>query len=137
MIDLTPAAERDLEAIYARLDEALEPYLRPCEATGRCCRFARSEHMLFVTGLEAAYMLRGGQPLDPDQLAEGSCPFLRETRCGIRKHRALGCRIYFCDRTGEEERNTLYEDHLRAIRKLEIRHGIAHSYGPVTKAFAE
>lgn len=78
-----------------------------------------------------------GERIDGTQLAEGSCPYLREKLCGIRDHRALGCRIYFCDRTGEEDRNAVYEQYLKEIRRMEAEYGMAHTYMPVTKAFSE
>ncbi len=125
-----------LRELYDELARELDPLRRPCEATGRCCRFAQSEHMLFVTGVERAYMNAAGKSLNEDLLKAGHCPFLDGPLCGIREHRALGCRIFFCDRTFEEERNALYERFLIRIREIEVRFGLSHSYVPVTKAFA-
>jgi len=130
-------AHAELQALYQRLDEALRPFRRVCEASGRCCHFSGGGPMLFVTGLEAAEMRRSGVSLDFAQLAAGACPFLRGKACGIRAHRALGCRLYYCDRTHEEERHALYERFLREIRALETRHGIEPRYAPVTQLFAE
>jgi Fe-S-cluster containining protein len=69
-------------------------------------------------------------------IKDGTCPFLRGKLCGIRDHRALGCRIYYCDRTYEEDRNAVYESHLKEVRAIEARYGIEHSYRPVTEAFS-
>lgn len=128
-------AHQELRALYQRLDAELAPFRRRCDATGRCCNFAATGHMLFVTRLEAAEMARAGAEPDAAQAAAGRCPYLRGTQCGIREHRALGCRIYYCDRTHEEDRNALYERFLKEIRAVEARHGIEANYGPVTKAY--
>ncbi|HYF51294.1 MAG TPA: hypothetical protein VEJ63_17905, partial [Planctomycetota bacterium] len=53
--------------------------------------------------------------------------------CGVREHGALGCRIYYCDRTYEENRNEVYERFLKRVREIETRFGIEHSYRPVTE----
>jgi len=45
----------------------------------------------------------------------------------------LGCRLYFCDRTYEEERNALHEKYLKAVREIETRHSIDYLYAPVTQ----
>jgi Fe-S-cluster containining protein len=126
----------ELRAVYERLAVALEPFRRHCASRGICCRFSSSGHMLYVTGLEAAEMERSGERIDPALIKDGTCPFLRGKLCGIRDHRALGCRIYYCDRTYEEDRNAVYESHLKEVRAIEARYGIEHSYRPVTEAFS-
>ena len=136
-MDVPTAAFDELRAVYREMETALAPYRRVCESSGRCCRFASADHMLFVTGLEAAWMAQADQPRDPAMLAEGSCPYLREGLCSIREHRALGCRIYYCDRDGEEQRNEVYETFLRRIRAIETKFDLPSTYMPVTKAFAE
>jgi hypothetical protein len=125
----------ELRAVYDRLAVALEPYQRHCAARGICCDFAKCGHMLYVTGLEAAEMLRSGVHVDRDLIKQGSCPFLRGKQCGIRDHRAIGCRLYYCDRTYEEERNALCETFLKEVRAIEAKYGIEHTYKPVTEAF--
>ncbi len=121
-----------LHAVYRQLDVEIEPLRRFCDSRGLCCHFASSGHMLFVTGLEAAGMAGSAEAPDAAQAAAGSCPFLRGKLCGIRGQRALGCRIYFCDKTHEEERNALYERFLKEVRDIEARFGLEHSYQPVT-----
>lgn len=124
----------ELRALYAQLARELEPFRRYCDARGYCCNFVASEHMLYVTNLEAAEMAACGEGPDMEQASEGKCPYLRGKLCGAREHRAIGCRIYFCDRTYEEERNALYEKFLKAARDIESRYGIEPNYVPVTKA---
>ncbi len=123
----------ELRALYEQLARELEPFRRYCDARGFCCNFTAAEHMLYVTTLEAAEMAASPERPDMALSAEGKCPYLRGKLCGAREHRAIGCRIYFCDRTYEEERNAVYEKFLKAAREIEARHGIEHSYLPITK----
>ena len=132
-ITRTAEASSALREIYARLDRELEPFRRFCDSRGNCCHFNASGHMLYVTGLEAAEMARSGKPADRSLALAGTCPYLSGTMCGIREHRALGCRIYYCDRTYEEQRNALYERFLKEIREIESKFELEHSYGPVTQ----
>jgi hypothetical protein len=132
------AALVELREIYARLATALEPYRRHCDMRGVCCDFAKCGHMLYVTGLEAAEMIKSGVAPDPALAEDGKCPFLRGNQCGIRDHRAIGCRIYYCDKTYNDERNALCEKYLREAREIEARYGIEHSYMAITNiVFAE
>ena len=120
----------ELRELYARLSAELEPFRRHCDARGVCCNFAAHGHRLYVTSLEAAEMANAGVPADA---ALGSCPFLKGKLCGVREHRALGCRMYFCDTTYDEQRNALYEKFLREIRAIEARHGVEPMYTQVTE----
>jgi hypothetical protein len=126
------AAFTELRQVYERLAADLEPFRRHCDTRGICCNFTQTGHMLYVTGLEAAEMARSGETPDQSQAADGTCPFLRGRLCGIREHRAIGCRIYFCDRTYEEDRNAIYERFLKEVRAIEARYSIEHTYQPIT-----
>lgn len=126
------SAYSELREVYARLATELEPYRRHCDARGICCNFKAHGHRLYVTGLEAAEMARGGVKADRALPEAGSCPFLRDGLCGIRENRAIGCRIYYCDSTYSDERNATYEKFLKLVREIEARHGLAHSYADVT-----
>lgn len=128
---MVESAHDELRKVYDELAVALEPFRRHCAARGICCNFARTGHMLYLTDLEASEMARAGMAAE-SQSNDGVCPYLRGNLCGAREHRALGCRIYFCDRTYEEDRNALYERFLHRIREIEGSHGIAHSYRAVT-----
>ncbi len=129
----TASARLELRALYEQLALELEPLRRHCDARGLCCNFAETGHMLYVTGLEAAEMRSAPAAPDMALSAAGKCPYLQGKLCGAREHRAIGCRIYFCDRTYEEERNALYEKYLKLARGIEARHGLEHSYMPVTQ----
>ena len=87
--------------------------------------------MLYVTGLEAAGMLRSGERVDTEQIKQGTCPFLRDKLCGIRDHRALGCRIYYCDPSYQETGNRITEQYLQELKCLADERGLAWSYAPL------
>lgn len=123
----------ELRELYARLSAELAPFRRHCDARGICCNFAAYGHRLYVTTLEAAEMANAAVPADRALAAAGTCPFLKGNLCGVREYRALGCRMYFCDTTYDEQRNELYEKFLREIRVIEARHGIEPLYTQVTE----
>jgi hypothetical protein len=123
----------ELRALYAKLSTELEPFRRHCDARGLCCNFAKSGHMLYLNHLEAAEMARCSETPDQTLSAAGSCPYLRGKLCGAREHRALGCRLYFCDPTYEEQRNAICERFLKLVREIEARFGIPHAYQAVTE----
>jgi Fe-S-cluster containining protein len=133
MDEIPEQALDELQEVYGRLTAALEPYKRHCDLRGNCCDFALHGHMLYVTGLEAAGMLRAGLIADKLQQQDGKCPFLNGKMCGIRDHRALGCRLYYCDTTHEVSRNELYERFLKDVRAIEVRYNLETSYRPVTE----
>lgn len=122
-------AFRDLEAVYADLARELEERRPLCQTSGRCCRFKESGHQLWTTGLELDYLVaREGLPAD-GAAADGVCPYLRNGLCGVRDHRMLGCRIYFCDPTYASEMGPLYERYHRRIKDIHVRHGLPYEYG--------
>jgi hypothetical protein len=124
----------ELEGIYADLDRELE-VLRPlCRSSGRCCRFREFGHQLWTTAVELDYLVaREGLP------AQGSadvCPYLKDGLCGVRDHRMLGCRIYFCDAGYEGAMGPLYEKYHARIKELHRRHGLPYEYGEFLAAIA-
>ncbi|HYG74612.1 MAG TPA: hypothetical protein VEK08_06370 [Planctomycetota bacterium] len=133
MSAIPQAAFDELQALYGRMSAALEPFRRHCTGRGICCNFAKAGHMLYVSDLEAAEMARSGGTPDMAQARDGSCPYLKEKLCSIRDHRAIGCRLYYCDKTYETERNALYESYMKEVRAIEVRYGVAYSYRPVTQ----
>lgn len=118
----------ELEKIYANLDGELAA-LRPlCQRSGRCCRFREHGHQLWTTQVELDYLVeREGMPatVDPDA---GSCPYVKDGLCGVRDHRMLGCRIYFCDPGYASAMGPLYEKFHGRIKELHRRHGLPYEY---------
>lgn len=133
MNPIPEAAFAELQALYRQLARDLEPFRRHCDSRGICCRFSKCGHMLYLTDLEAAEMTHAGVAPDDAHSKDGTCPFLRGSLCGIRDNRAIGCRLYYCDKTYDEDRNALCEKYLKQAREIEARHGIEHRYRPVTQ----
>lgn len=124
----------DLEAVYSLAADQITQRGPACWASGRCCNFVRTGHRLYVTGLEAAYVVRalGGRPdetaLDAAE-SRGDCPYLASNLCGIHAIKPLGCRVYFCDRSAEEWQQILSERCLSLIRVLHEKYGVEYRYG--------
>ena len=119
-------ATRELESIYADLQRELEG-LRPlCRLSGRCCRFGESGQQLWTTRLELEFLLEH-QGI-PEQVSGGACPYLRDGLCGVRDHRMLGCRVFFCDVTYQSAMGPVYEKYHRRVRDLHGKFGIPYEY---------
>jgi Fe-S-cluster containining protein len=126
---------KELEGIYADLDRELA-VLRPlCQRSGRCCRFKEFGHQLWTTAVELDYLIeREGLPA-PNAATE-VCPYLKDGLCGVRDHRMLGCRIYFCDAGYKDAMGPLYEKYHARIKELQRRHGLPYEYGEFLAAVA-
>jgi hypothetical protein len=125
---------RELEAVYAELAEELGRLRPVCQRSGRCCRFKEFGHELWITALELDYLVeRAGTPPTgaPDQ-----CPYLEGGLCGVRDHRMLGCRIFFCDPDYTAAMGPLYERFRGRIREIHRRLGIPYEYGEFLKMWA-
>lgn len=135
-----PPIRAGLEAIYAQAAREIEAWGPACWASGRCCNFAKTGHLLYVTGLEAAYCLASldAIPTPPPQpntialqqaRAAGGCPFQHANLCSVHTIKPLGCRIYFCDRSAQTWQNDLTERLLADLRQLHDTHRITYHYG--------
>lgn len=138
-----PVIIAELEAIYAEVASEIAARGPACWASGRCCNFAKTGHLLYVTGLEAMYTLshaaRASQaslPLRTLSLPQvdaarsrGDCPFLMDNACGVHAIKPLGCRVYFCDRSAQAWQQELSERGLERIKRLHDAHAIAYRYG--------
>jgi Fe-S-cluster containining protein len=127
-----------LELIYLRTTREIEARAPRCDASGRCCNFEAWGHRLYVTGLEAAYLLtrlaeRGVPELTFEAVAAarnaGGCPFQKALLCSVHPVRPLGCRTYYCDPTSTDWQHDLTERQLGAIRALHDAHSLPYRYG--------
>jgi len=128
-----PEVVAGLAAVYARATEEITRRAPVCWASGRCCNFRETGHLLYVTGLEAAYTLvRCGSPgrsgLEA-ATAGGGCPFQVMNLCGVHADKPLGCRLYFCDKSSFPWQNEVYERLLSDLRLLHTAQGIEYRYG--------
>lgn len=134
-----PHVRSALCSLHARIAEEVRRRRPLCLASGRCCSFERFGHRLYVTGLEAVWAIDGiaartGQAPSVGAidaaLLRGDCPFLVEGRlCGAHGERPLGCRVYFCDRTGSGWQEELSEELHRELLALHEREAIPYRYG--------
>ncbi|MGI9015172.1 MAG: YkgJ family cysteine cluster protein [Phycisphaerales bacterium] len=105
-----------------------------CDISGRCCHFEKYGHRMYVTALEAAYVVeRAGHSIAKSDveraLREGNCPFLRQGQCSIHAERPLGCRIFFCDSSATAWQNDLYERMHQRMIALHEEHDVEYNYG--------
>jgi len=134
----------ELEAVYASAAAEIAARGPACWASGRCCNFEKSGHLLYVTGVEAAYTVWMGRERADTQakpnpslrsglsltvVREGACPFQEGNLCGVHEIKPLGCRVYFCDRSAQAWQQELSERLLGEIRAIHERHGIEYRYG--------
>jgi Fe-S-cluster containining protein len=137
-------AFRDLRALYAELDREVQSILQEnqgadCRACGECCSFPPQGAVLYATAPERELLVLSPPP--PGTHPDGSCPYLRETRCTARERRPVGCRAYFCSFAlppleAREACNALGEKALAEIRGIVERHGLPWDYAPVVERLA-
>lgn len=135
-----PAVASEIDALYAGVAARVAARGPVCWASGRCCNFARTGHLLYATGLETAHTLARLNPDPPashpsltpltvaDARLRGGCPFQTANLCGVHAIRPLGCRIYFCDRTAQDWQQDLYEECLTRLRTIHDERGIPYRY---------
>jgi Fe-S-cluster containining protein len=135
-----PAVVGELRGVFGWIAREVEARGPACWASGRCCNFERSGHLLYVTGLEAAYALVHAPPADTNQgprslsltqlaRARGGCPFQSGNLCSIHTVKPSACRIYFCDRGAREWQQTLSESVQARLRDMHDAGGIPYFYG--------
>jgi len=122
----TRAVSMEIEAVYADVALQVEARGPACWASGRCCNFEKAGHLLFVTGLEAAWtVLRSGRGGTGEP---GGCRFQEGNLCGVHEVRPLGCRVYFCDRSAQDWQHSLSEHGQAQIRGIHDRNSLTYRY---------
>ncbi len=124
--------EEELGRIYKDLDEELAKLAPSCRACGDCCHFEEYGHKLYVSDMEADYMLNNNNAELPNTpINNGVCPYLADNKCTIREYRSLGCRIFYCQEDWEATSSDLYERYLRRIKDLCTANGLKWNYAPM------
>lgn len=148
-----PGVERYFVGARLRIADTVRAHRPICLASGACCNFERFGHRMYVSGLEAAFVVaridaarraRVANPLrilDVDAArARGDCPYLimrsgdpsGSAFCGEHEERPLGCRIFYCDRgadgRGDEWQSALYEEMHREVIALHDAVGAPYRY---------
>ncbi|MGQ0626976.1 MAG: hypothetical protein ACT4PL_02610 [Phycisphaerales bacterium] len=133
-----PPVRSGLERIFASAAAAIEARAPVCWASGRCCHFAEAGHRLYVTGLEAAYVVDGAlrahgtASLDwvrHEPSPATRCGFQHLNLCTVHTIKPLACRLYFCDRTAEAWQQETLEALIAEVRLLHDSCGVTYRYG--------
>ena len=124
------SAEQEFEQLMTSLEVMVADQTlarRPrCIGSGRCCSFQSFGHRLYLTGLEAARVMRlTARPHGHDG---DSCPFLDDRSCSIHLVRPLGCRMFFCDPGATDWQQQLHETVLGSIKRYHRDMGIPYLY---------
>jgi Fe-S-cluster containining protein len=119
-----------LREIYAAADAAVAAAGPRCDASGQCCRFKEYGHTLFVSQIEADYLLAHAPPF-AGPVSDAACPFQVENLCTAREPRPLGCRVYFCDPTYQEAGPQISEKYLGEIKRLADEFDLDWRYAPL------
>jgi hypothetical protein len=129
---LSPPWQAELRELYAELDAAVARLAPVCLISGRCCRFEEYGHTLFLSLIEADYLVREA-PQPPGVLDEGrTCPWQDDRgRCTAREARPLGCRVFFCDPAYQDQAPVLSEQFIARLKRLAERHGLPWNYAPL------
>jgi hypothetical protein len=129
---LTLECRTDLRELYEELDREVALLGPVCALSGRCCRFLEFGHTLFVSAAEVQFLLGFGPPPSAALDEGATCPW-QDSRghCTARDARPLGCRIYYCDPTYQEDAHRLSEQFIDRLKKLSTRHGIPWNYAPI------
>ncbi len=122
-----------LRAVYTLIADQVEARAPACWASGRCCNFEKSGHLLYTTGLEAAFCIAHlPGPLGADALqhsaSRGACAFQSANLCSVHSLKPSACRLYFCDRSAQAWQQQLTERVHAEIRSLHTRHSIPYEY---------
>ena len=125
---MTPDAAAALEGIYRDLDSELNRINPVCRSSGNCCQFTKAGHELWTTPLEYDYLMER-ESTDGRAFKQGVCPFLTpDLKCGVRHHRMLGCRIYFCDPAYAAQMPVVFEKYHARVKAAMNGQGIGYGY---------
>jgi Fe-S-cluster containining protein len=134
-----PEVAEGIRKLYDRLDQQVHQHGPVCWASGRCCRFDRFGHVLFVTGLEVSWLIRqarngggvpgsGVLPVRREKDRSDGCPFQKEGLCSVHALRPMGCRVFFCQRSTSRWQQELYERFLFGLRRLHEAWSLPYRY---------
>ena len=127
-----PNNNSDIKKIYKKLEAELASINPGCNACGTCCHFDEFGHVLYTSTTETDYIRDNVEipDFDPDK---NVCPFLVNYECSIREHRALGCRIFFCNPDYKETLQEIYERYHTIIKDLVVSNDVEWQYAPMLK----
>jgi hypothetical protein len=127
---MTPEIRKRVLSIYAEVDSAIATAKPRCDASGRCCRFEEYGHTLFISQFEAEILLETA-PYYEQPVSRAGCPFQVNNLCTARDERPIGCRIYFCDPTFQEQQNSLTEQAIQKLKQIANETDSGWKYAPL------
>lgn len=133
---MDPGLRDRIAAVYRAADAAVAAAGPRCEASGRCCRFTEYGHTLFLSDLEAEYLLAAAPPIVGPVTPDG-CPFQVGGLCTAREPRPLGCRVYFCDPTFQDRMPEIIEAGIRDLKHIADEAGRPWRYAPLHEFLGE
>ena len=119
-----------LRSLYASVDAEVAAAAPRCEASGRCCRFTEFDHILFLTELEAEFLMGPGIPANKP-VDDHGCPYQNNGLCTARERRPLSCRIFFCDPEYANRQQAISERSIRRLKELHTAMELPWRYGPL------
>jgi len=114
--------------VYDWLEEEIAAHQPVCRRRGDCCRFVEFGHKLYVTSVELAFLLGTCDRESATGGMAGTCPYLIGDRCRARQSRPTGCRIFFCESSGQGWQEDLTESTLARLRDLHKRFDVPYAY---------
>ena len=132
---MNPEIRERIQAVYAEADRAVAAANPPCDASGRCCRFTEYGHTLFISQMEADYLLASA-PAYEQPVSRDGCPFQVDGLCTTRVNRPLGCRVYFCDPAYETTTGLeISEQGIKALKQIAEELETGWRYAPLHVTF--
>ncbi len=122
----------DIKEIYKKLEAELESINPGCNTCGTCCHFDEFGHVLYTSNIEIDY-IRENVEIPAFDIDKNVCPFLVNYECSIREHRALGCRVFFCNPDHKETLQEIYEKYYTMIKELADDNEVEWHYAPMLK----
>ncbi|HEU5115965.1 MAG TPA: hypothetical protein VFT74_04745 [Isosphaeraceae bacterium] len=132
-LSLDPDQFREpLKALYSELDSEIAALAPQCDLSGRCCRFQEFDHTLFLSTVEASFLLADAP--EPSRVLDSgaTCPWQNDRGlCTAREARPLGCRVFFCDPVYQEPGRDLAERAIQTLKKLVDSLDLPWNYAPL------
>jgi len=123
-----PELIKQVKQIYDWLDTQIKNNRRvkdSCHACGKCCSFEEFGHRLFITTPEL-YLLNSTVK-ETRSMTTDTCPYNKDGKCSIYKHRFAGCRIFFC-KADKNFQSVLTENALKKLKQICRQFNIPYRY---------
>jgi Fe-S-cluster containining protein len=130
--------QEELSAVYNEVDREVARRSPVCQLSGRCCRFEEYGHTLFVSTVEVRFLVSAAGPPQRALDQGATCPW-QDSRgqCAAREARPLGCRVYYCDPSFQEDSHDLSERFISRLKELSTTHGLPWNYAPLHRHLHE